>query len=173
MFGYVPDEDNNTEATGGGWWYVYGRSDNRIFIPKADCSFNPGKTYWPDKRKCPSSNQTVSGIWRVPFSSLPLGHRLDFEWRVKWSTYSAGGGVTLTNGTVAFRILDGGANGSPKNTGAGSARVLADVAWTGPLGRHDDGRSPFFKFGIYDPSGRVESIGPVEFRDYKQSISVD
>ena len=96
MFGYVPDEDNNPEAKGGGWWYVYGRSDNRVYIPKANCPFNAGKSYWPDKKICPSANEIVNGIWRVPFSTLPLGHWLDFEWRVTWSAYAPGGGATLT-----------------------------------------------------------------------------
>ena len=72
MFGYVPNEHDDPEVAGEGWWYVYGRSDNRVFIPKANCAFNAGKNYWPNKKICPSSSEKVNGIWRAPFSALPL-----------------------------------------------------------------------------------------------------
>ena len=170
------DKHDGTGTTTGGWWYVVGRSDNRVFIPKANCGFNPGKNYWPDQKKCPSSNEQVNGIWRAPFSAVPLGHWLDFEWRITWSTYAPEGGATLTNGSVHFRIVDASINDTTQNRGKGATietrEVLADVTWTGPLGRHDDGRAPFFKLGFYDPSGTVEEIGPIQFRDYKQSTSV-
>ena len=171
MFGYVPNQHDDPEVAGEGWWYVYGRSDNRVFIPKANCAFNAGKKYWPNKKICPSSSEKVNGIWRAPFSALPLGHWLDFEWHITWSAYSHEGGATLTNGSVTFRILDGGANSSAQHSVL-TREVLADVAWTGPLGRHDDGRAPFFKFGFYDPSGDTEPIGPVMFRHFKQNTSV-
>ena len=67
----------NTNNSQGGWFSVVGRSDDRIFVPKADCAFNPNHNYWPNSRVCPGGkSETVSGIWRAPYSALPLVRHL-------------------------------------------------------------------------------------------------
>lgn len=125
-------------------WWVQARSDDRLFVPKGDCGFSPlaSRSYWPDGRVCPGgSHERVTGLWRAPFASIPLGVWLNFEWRVRWSSYATAGGALLRNGTVGLTIS------------AGRSSPLVNVQWEGPVGRHDDGRSPYFKVGIYDPSG--------------------
>ena len=141
----------------GRYFYVYGRSDDRIFVPKADCSFNPGQGYWPDGKTCPGGkHEVVHGMWRAPFTALPLGRWLKFDWRVRWSAYAKEGGSTLSDGAVALTISDGG-------------KTYADVDWKGPLGRHDDGRAPFFKLGVYDPSGNTAKL-EIQYKDFAQSF---
>jgi len=143
------------------FFYAFGRSDDRLFIPKGDCSFNPARSYWPDGRACPGGeHEQVHGIWRAPFGELPLGRWLRFSWRIVWSAYAVGGGALLTNGSVALRIADE-RGGAP----------LAEVQWRGPLGRHDDGRAPFFKIGVYNPSGDGQPV-QVSYKDFRQSTRV-
>jgi hypothetical protein len=117
-------------------------------------------------------------MWRAPFSAVPLGHWLHFRWSVEWSAYASAGGAVLRNGSVHLRILDGGP-AAPAAAPAAAAiegpdaegEVLADVKWQGPLGRHDDGRAPFFKFGMYNPSGDVSSMS-CTYKDFRQSFTV-
>jgi hypothetical protein len=143
----------------GRYFYAYGRSDDRIFVPKADCAFNPGQDYWPDGKVCPGGkHELVHGIWRAPFSALPLGRWLKFDWRVRWSAYAIEGGSTLSDGAVALTIRDG-------------DKMYADIDWKGPLGRHDDGRAPFFKLGVYDPSGNTAKL-EIMYKDFAQSFGV-
>jgi len=160
--GYPPLTFAYTSQSSGGpasssWWNVFGRSDDRLFVPKADCSFNPSK-HWPT-RACPGGqNEQVHGIWRAPFEALPLGVWLDFDWRVVWSAYAKGGGAALSNGSVAFRITE-----------HATGKVLASAAKSGfPLGRHDDGRAPFFKIGMYNPSGDGQRM-QVSYRGYREA----
>lgn len=51
---------------------VVARSDDRIFIPKADCGFNPQDSDWPDNRKCPGGvhEQVDSIFFFLLFRSL-------------------------------------------------------------------------------------------------------
>lgn len=159
-FGYATnatDAETAVPSANAGYFYVYGRSDNRLFVPKADCSFNPNK-HWPT-RSCPGgSNEWVNGIWRVPFSAFPLGKWLKFDWAIKWSAYAPEGGSTLADGVVSLTIKDGDDS-------------VAAVHWTGPLGRHDDGRAPFFKMGDYDPSGNTDKV-QVSYRGFTQSYGI-
>ena len=107
-------------------------------------------------RSCPGgSNERVNGIWRVPFSAFPIGKWLKFDWAIKWSAYAPEGGSTLADGVVSLTIKDGDDS-------------VAAVHWTGPLGRHDDGRAPFFKMGDYDPSGNTAKV-QVSYRGFTQS----
>jgi hypothetical protein len=157
QFGLAVDDDN-----GRSYWNIFGRSDDRIFVPKADCGFNAAKKYWPDKKICPGGeHEQVAGIWRAPFEALPLGSWLRFDWRIRWSAYAHDGGALLQNGTVSVRIAD---HIAPHDR-TGPASVYVDINWSGPLGRHDDGRSPYFKMGIYNPSGSKSKIS-VGFRDF-------
>ena len=137
--------------TKGGVWSVVGRSDDRVFVPKANCGFDPADDkWWPDKRVCPGGgHERVSGLWRSRrFGDVPLGEWLRFDWRVVWSAYAPEGGALLRNGSVALSVVS-------QQSGA---RVV-DLRWAGPLGRHDDGRIPYFKIGVYNPSG---DTAPVE-----------
>ena len=43
------------------------------------------------------------------------------------------------------------------------------VDYTGPIGRNDGGRLPYFKIGMYNPSGLVAGATEVQFRNYSQS----
>lgn len=132
-----------------GTWAVVGRSDDRLFIPKADCGFNPGHdSTWPT-RPCPGgAHEQVHGMWRsASFSDMPLGEWLTFEWRVVWSGYARDGGALVRNGSVAVTAVS-------ERTGA----AVFNVTWAGPLGRHDDGRTPYFKMGIYNPSGSTAEL---------------
>lgn len=56
-----------------------------------------------------------------------------------WSPDAGGyqGGQTLSNGSIALTITDLGT--SQGATGQHKPAVLADVQWTGPLGRNDEG----------------------------------
>ena len=62
------------------------------------------------------------------------------------------GGSVLSNGSVHLRIKDGGAaptpEHGPKAAASQPAPLLGSAEWVGPLGRHDDGRSPYFKLGM-------------------------
>ena len=48
---------------------------------------------------------------------------------------------------------------------------MRHVDWKGPLGRHDDGRAPFFKLGVYDPSGNTAKL-EIQYKDFAQSFGV-
>ena len=131
-------------------WAVLARSDDRLFVPKADCGVDVRR----DRGAvCPGApHEKVAVPWSAPFAAVPLGEWLAFEWRVGWSAYAAAGGATLSNGSVALRV-----------TSRATNATVAAVDWEGPLGRHDDGRSPYFKIGLYDPSGDTAPAS-VEFR---------
>ena len=153
-----------------GLFYVVGRSDDRIFVPKADCGFNPSRSYWPDGRLCPGGvHEQVHGIWRAPFSALPLGHWLHFRWNIVWSAYAENGGKLLRNGTIHLQIVAEGAIDQLNQSR--DEPVIVDVHWEGPLGRHDDGRAPFFKLGMYNPSGDTRAM-QVSYRDFEQAFQV-
>jgi hypothetical protein len=47
------------------------------------------------------------------------------------------------------------------------------IDWTGPIGRNDRGRLPYFKIGVYNPSGLVTGTTEVQFRNYSQSWKSD
>lgn len=138
-------------------WYVFGRSDDRLFVPKGDCGFDASSpTDWPT-RSCPGGvHEQVHGLWRAPFSTVPLGQWISFAWRIHWSAYARNGGSVVSNGTVHLSIDHGN---------------IANVSWTGPVGRHDDGRAPFFKLGVYDPSGSTATMR-LRFKNFTQSFRI-
>ena len=148
-------------------WAITARSDDRIFVPKADCGFNPGENgTWPDKRVCPGGvHESVQGVWRGPFNALPLGEWLRFTWRVTWSAYAKNGGSRLSDGRVSLRVT----LCTDEDAKAEAIPLVDVVGWSGPLGRHDDGRSPYFKLGVYNPSGSPASID-IAYRAYSQSF---
>ena len=76
-------------------------------------------------------------------------------WGVRWSAFAQDGGKTLSDGHVDFTI-------------SSSDRSLAQVSWTGPLGRHDDGWAPYFKLGLYNAGGSMTPMS-IAFANYSQS----
>ena len=77
------------------------------------------------------------------------GGRLNFL-RLTATLGGLTGGAVLRNGTVRLE-LDG----------------RAAVQWSGAVGRADEGRFPYFKLGIYDPSGSTAAMG-VAYRRFAQ-----
>ena len=49
-------------------------------------------------------------------------------------------------------------------------RPIVD-GWSGPVGRNDEGRAPYFKIGIYNPSGNGRTMG-VSFANFSQRWDV-
>ena len=136
------------------WFYVEGRSDDRAFKmthTAADCHFH-WPADWPNKRRCADApHETVLGLWRRPFSQWKF-EWVRFEWRVRWSSFSDDAQGSHKNGSVVL-LMD-------------SEKV---VDYTGPIGRNDGGRLPYFKIGMYNPSGLVAGATEVQFRNYSQS----
>ena len=149
VFGYDPVSK---------WFYVEGRSDDREFKmthTKADCHFHWPVDY-PSKRHCADApHETVEGLWRQPRDQFAFDQWLRFEWLVRWSSYSNDGTGSHRNGSVSLTI-------------AGNQVV----DWRGPIGRNDGGRLPYFKIGVYNPSG-VAGRTQVFFRNYTQSWKSD
>ena len=142
-------------GAGAGYFYVVGRHDDRVFTPKGDCGFNAAKDGdWPT-RACPGGvNETVHGLWRAPMGSADapaLGRFVHVEWRITWAAFAATGGV-LRDGVVTV-LLDG--------------KLIVD-GWRGPIGRNDGGRAPYFKIGIYNPSGNGQTMR-VAYANFSQS----
>eukprot|EP00041_Stephanoeca_diplocostata_P025589 m.673117 g.673117 ORF g.673117 m.673117 type:complete len:1004 (+) comp22779_c0_seq1:150-3161(+) len=139
-------------------WYVVGRSDDRMFIPRANCGFDPANSNtWINGTTCPGgSHEHVAGIWRGNDTVMPRAQWVSFKWTIRWSAYAQEGGALLSNGSVGV-VIDGGR--------------IANVSWVGPIGRHDDGRAPYFKLGVYDPSGSTAPT-TVRFRNFAQSFRV-
>jgi hypothetical protein len=149
VFGYDPVSK---------WFYVEGRSDDREFKmthTKADCHF-----HWPidylNKRHCADApHEAVQGLWRQPRSEFAFDEWLRFDWIVRWSSFSNAGYGSHRNGSVQLSI--------------GGSKV---IDWTGPIGRNDGGRLPYFKIGVYNPSG-IPGKTQVFFRNYSQSWKSD
>ena len=122
---------------------------------KADCHFHWPIDY-PNKRHCADApHEAVQGLWRQPRSEFAFDEWLRFEWVVRWSSFSNAGHGSHRNGSVQLSI--------------GGSKV---IDWTGPIGRNDGGRLPYFKIGVYNPSG-IPGKTQVFFRNYSQSWKSD
>eukprot|EP00039_Didymoeca_costata_P002963 m.64166 g.64166 ORF g.64166 m.64166 type:complete len:403 (-) comp11627_c0_seq1:45-1253(-) len=136
----------------GGWFYVLARSDDRVMSPKADCGLNPAKSGdWPSVKCNSTPHEYANGLWRS--KNVPRDKWLNFTWSVTWSKYNGTdlqGGDLLANGTIAVTLDNN-----------------LIVNWTGPVGRADDGRLPYFKIGMYNPSGDPNEMS-VNYRNFKQ-----
>ena len=162
VFGYDPVSK---------WFYVEGRSDDREFKmthTKADCHFH-WPIDFPNKRHCADApHETVQGLWRQPRSEFPFDEWLRFEWFVRWSSYSnadTGVSVCVCVCVCVLRFVvshlfaptihkSSWRTGSHRN-GSVSLTIAGNktVDWRGPIGRNDGGRLPYFKIGVYNPSG--------------------
>eukprot|EP00051_Salpingoeca_urceolata_P006968 m.92117 g.92117 ORF g.92117 m.92117 type:complete len:455 (-) comp15061_c0_seq5:103-1467(-) len=141
-----------------GYWYVLARSDARVMSPKADCGFNAAKdSDWPT-RSCPDPlREQVHGLWRQRYDALPQNQPLPLKWLVEWSRYNTtdlSGGELYRNGTVQLWV---------------AGQKVVD--WVGPVGRADEGRLPYFKIGMYNPSGDVSPLG-LNYENFWQNWTV-
>lgn len=122
-----------------GYFYINARSDEMLFLRKGGCS-RPGR--------CDEHPRIYNQIiWRIPAENFSFDQWTKFKWEIKWSEYS----------TVSNNFTNGG-----KRMSDAWIRVWMNgekiVDWIGPCGRNDLGRVPYFKAGIYNPSGSTEKI---------------
>ena len=109
----------------------------------------------------------------------------------------------MSNGSIALTITD--METAQDAVARQAPRVIADVRWTGELGRNDEGefvrvvvsvritsalalfsarlqniangccdpsgRAPYFKLGVYDPSGNLAKL-KVEWREFKSAFGI-
>ena len=134
-----------------------------LFFPH-DCLWSRTEnSQWPGDYKkaghafkcADSPHEQVYGLWRQPRSEFPFGQWQHFDWRVKWSAMSNANHGSHRNGSIQLSI-----NGTQV------------VNWVGPIGRNDGGRLPYFKIGVYNPSG-ITGQTEVLFRNYSQSWKSD
>ncbi|XP_039272939.2 uncharacterized protein LOC120347141 isoform X1 [Styela clava] len=120
---------------------IVARSDEMLFIGKGGC----GQT-----ERCvhhPRMHNNI--IWKFPAEKFKFDQWVKFRWDIKWSEYSSSS-LEFDNGGM--------------RTSDAWIRVWMNgekiVDWIGPCGRNDYGKTPYFKAGIYNPSG---STFPIRF----------
>ena len=86
-------------------------------------------------------------LWKTPIKGgrIPLDQFFHFRWEIKWSKYESlsnqlNGPYRTTNGQLVVKINE---------------RKIVD--WSGKIGRNEEGRIPYFKAGIYNPSGYAQN----------------
>lgn len=131
-----------------GTFYVLARSDDREFIAKSGC--HPG-SFHRRPFYCPlHPRQQFHVIWEKNIDDFPFNRWNTMTWKIKWSEYGndpslyqddTDGGVLISNAWIRLWIND-----------------KLEIDWKGPCGRNDDGRVPYFKMGIYNPSGSMENL---------------
>nr|CAB3262777.1 uncharacterized protein LOC100183141 [Phallusia mammillata] len=131
-----------TVSIDGGEFLVSARSDDRVFPEKGGCGWKKNK---PPDFRCPLHPlQQFKLLARIPFKDMKFDSWVRFDWKIKWSEFGAikrekigeDPGIILSNAWIRLFINN-----------------VSVVDWTGPCGRNDDRRVPYFKIGIYNPSG--------------------
>nr|XP_018668784.1 uncharacterized protein LOC100183141 isoform X3 [Ciona intestinalis] len=128
-----------------GWFIVSARSDEHSMAGKVGCSVGQKV---PPHFHCPKHDrQQFSEILRMPAQEFPFNTWARFEWKIKWSEYDV---VYERNRTTV--------DGDPGHmTSQAWIRLWINgrkvIDWIGACGRNDEGRLPYFKIGIYNPTG--------------------
>jgi len=121
---------------------VFSRSDARYFKPKKGCSKNTAG-------QCEDAQQQVHQLWETPLKEALVRKWNNFEWKIKWSDYkymcdaapNSDPGVLVSKAWIRLWV-----------------NKIQVIDWIGPCGRNEQGRVPFFKFGIYNPSSSSGSL---------------
>merc|ERR1712200_45792 len=113
-----------------------------------------------EARHCPETSDGLGKQARIllkhPMTELNVGGWNEIEWRIKWSEYALGEnktdpGIMTSLGWVRLLVND--------------VTVVDEKL---PVGNNAQGRVPYFKLGIYNPSGKSEPSS-LSFKNYEYS----